>query len=118
MSLTTEQQMLVEQRLNNEKKSVGVAYLLWFFFGGLGVHRFYMGLAGSAVAMLVMTIFGFLLLVVYGLGLLLLIPVMIWLLVDAFRIPGLVERDAKAKRLHIANEIGLLAQRAATPPAT
>ncbi|QYX58528.1 TM2 domain-containing protein [Roseovarius sp. SCSIO 43702] len=108
--------MLVEQRLSNEKKSVGVAYLLWFFFGGLGVHRFYMGLTGSAIAMLLMTVFGFLLLVVYGLGLLLLIPVMIWLLVDAFRIPGLVERDAKARRAIIAGELGLVSA-PATPPA-
>jgi hypothetical protein len=25
------------------KKSVAVAYLFWFFFGWLGVHRFYLG---------------------------------------------------------------------------
>lgn len=24
-------------------KSVGVAYLLWFFFGILGIHQFYLG---------------------------------------------------------------------------
>ena len=108
MALTTEQQILIEQRLTNEKKSIGVAYLLWFFFGGLGVHRFYLGRSGSGIAMLIMTVLGFLLLVVYFLGLILLIPVMIWLLVDAFLIPGIIDRDAKARRLAITQEISLL----------
>lgn len=26
-----------------EKKSLLVAYLLWFFFGILGIHKFYLG---------------------------------------------------------------------------
>ena len=32
------------------KKSAVVAYLLWFFLGGLGVHRFYLGRTGSGIA--------------------------------------------------------------------
>lgn len=28
--------------LANTSKSTGAAYLLWFFLGGLGVHRFYL----------------------------------------------------------------------------
>ena len=33
------------------EKSPGIAYLLWFFFGGLSVHRFYLGFpASGAVA--------------------------------------------------------------------
>ncbi|BCJ27398.1 TM2 domain-containing protein [Actinocatenispora sera] len=31
-------------------KSVGVAYLLWFFFGFLGVHQFYLGKTGRGVS--------------------------------------------------------------------
>lgn len=30
-------------------KSKGIAYLLWFFFGGLGVHRFYVGKVGTGI---------------------------------------------------------------------
>ena len=112
MSLTTEQQMLVEQRLNNEKKSVGIAYLLWFFFGGLGVHRFYLGRTGSGVAMLLLTILGLVLLAVY-VGIFLLLALVIWLIVDIFLIPSIVEADSKAKRLMIANEIGIIT---APPP--
>ncbi|MEU8259300.1 TM2 domain-containing protein [Micromonospora sp. NPDC048999] len=33
-------------------KSVGTAYLLWFFLGALGVHQFYLGKTGRAVSML------------------------------------------------------------------
>ena len=30
-------------------KSKSVAYLLWFFLGGLSVHKFYLGKIGSGV---------------------------------------------------------------------
>ncbi|MDB5601129.1 MAG: hypothetical protein JWN71_3173 [Xanthobacteraceae bacterium] len=75
------------------KKSMPVSYLLWFFLGGFGGHRFYNGKTGSAVAQLLLTIFGILLLFAYGLGLLLLFPVWIWVLVDAFLIPGWVKNQ-------------------------
>lgn len=75
---------------NSNSKSMGLAYVLWFFLGGLGGHRFYNGKTGSAVAQLLMTIVGWLLLFAYGLGLVLLIPVGVWVLVDAFLIPGWV----------------------------
>lgn len=29
-------EMLIEQKVSNAQKSTGVAYLLWFFVGGLG----------------------------------------------------------------------------------
>lgn len=39
----TQRRILVETTIANQKKSVGIAYLLWFFFGGLGGHNFYVG---------------------------------------------------------------------------
>lgn len=36
---------------SNKVKSPTVAYLLWFFLGGFGAHRFYMGRTGSAIGM-------------------------------------------------------------------
>lgn len=30
-------------------KSTGIAYLLWFFFGGVGAHKFYLGRPGLGV---------------------------------------------------------------------
>ena len=104
MSLSTEQQMLVEQRLSNDKKSVMVAYLLWFFLGGLGAHRFYLGKTGSAVVMLIMLVLGVILTAVY-IGLLVLLALGIWLLVDAFLIPGMIEADSRQKRERISSEL-------------
>ena len=110
MTLSTEQLMLVEQRLSNEKKSIGIVYLLWLLFGALGIHRFYLGKTRSALGMLVLTILGGSTLAVsigafISIGAFFLIALAVWLLVDAFLIPGMIKADAQAKRLTIANEI-------------
>lgn len=104
MALSTEQAMLVEQRLANEKKTAGIAYVLWFFFGGLGVHRFYLGKAGSGAAILILLILGVFTSAI-GIGLALLVAVGIWLLVDLFLIPGLVTSANDAKRQMIAGQV-------------
>lgn len=71
------------------KKSAGVAYLLWFFTGGVGGHRFYAGRTGSAVAQLMLTILGWAT-VWFGLGFVFLSALGIWLLVDAFLLGGII----------------------------
>ena len=65
----------------NQKKSMGVAYLLWFFLGLLGIHRFYLGQKGTAIAQLILTI------TVIGI-----IVSGIWVLVDAFLIPDMLRK--------------------------
>ncbi|MDB5535373.1 MAG: hypothetical protein JWQ65_248 [Devosia sp.] len=74
-----------------EKKSLLVAYLLWFFLGYVGAHRFYLGrpisgfvmLALSAVTLvLTLVSFGFLSFLWFAVGL--------WWLIDALLIPGIV----------------------------
>ncbi len=85
------------------KKSVLISYLLWFFLGGFGGHRFYNGRTGSAVAILLMTIFGFLLSYVL-VGFLLLIPVFIWIIVDLFLIPGWVRNHNNL----LARQLGVI----------
>lgn len=82
------------------KKSVGVTYLLWFFLGGFGGHRFYLKRTGSAVGLLILTISSYLLTIVV-IGIFGLIAVGIWLIVDAFLIPGMVEQF----NLEIANKM-------------
>jgi TM2 domain-containing membrane protein YozV len=74
-----------------QKKSTGVAYLLWFFLGGLGAHRFYLGQTGTAIAQLVLFVLGWLTVIIF-IGVLLLAAVGIWLIVDAFLIPGMIEQ--------------------------
>ncbi|MGV7240347.1 TM2 domain-containing protein [Caballeronia sp. M23-90] len=72
-----------------QKKSVGVAYLLWFFVGYLGGHRFYAGRTGTAIVQLLLTIFGACT-AMFGIGLFVLGIVGLWILIDAFLIPGIV----------------------------
>lgn len=67
-------------------KSTGVTYLLWFFLGGVGGHRFYAGKPGTAVVFIVLSLIGWTT-IWAGVGLLPL-AVGIWWLVDAFMIPG------------------------------
>lgn len=77
------------------KKSIAVAYVLWFFLGGLGAHNFYLGRNGVAVTQLILMILG-VLTAVLVVGLFLIGGVGIWVLIDAFIIPGTVERSNMA----------------------
>lgn len=100
MALDTQQQILIEQRVSNEAKSPLLAYLLLIFVGGFGIHRFYLGRTGSGIAMLVLAILGALTLPI-GVGLILLLVLGIWMLVDLFLIPGMVntQRDQLRQQL-------------------
>ena len=41
---------------DSRKKSVAVAYVIWFFFSATGAHRFYAGRTASGLAMLLLCI--------------------------------------------------------------
>ena len=90
----------VRQQLMFEanRKSVGAAYLLWFFLGGFGAHRFYLGKVGTGVAQLLLGLLGWLPLflgwAVLG----------IWWLVDAFLIPDIVREDNLRTISNLSNE--------------
>lgn len=104
MALNTQEQILIEQRVTNEAKSAVVAYLLWFFAGGLGGHRFYLGATGSAVTILVLSVLGVLTLI-FGIGFVFLMVVGLWLLVDLFLIPGMVDRHRQDVRNRLASQM-------------
>jgi TM2 domain-containing membrane protein YozV len=72
---TTEDMILIEQRVANEKKSAGAAYLLWFFLGCVSAHRFYLGKPVSAV----LQILSYFILIGF-----------VWWLVDLFLIPSII----------------------------
>jgi TM2 domain-containing membrane protein YozV len=74
----TQRRILVETTIANQKKSMGIAYLLLFLFGGLGIHNYYLGktvlgagqtlgtllawaayFSGSGVALVLFVIIGF-----------------------------------------------------------
>lgn len=102
MGLTAQDQILIEHRVANEAKSVGVAYALWLFLGLIGVHRFYLGRKGTGLAMLALTIVGVATSPI-GIGSVFLVAVLIWAVVDAFLIPGM----ARAQREAIRRNLGM-----------
>ncbi|WP_458096674.1 TM2 domain-containing protein [Roseomonas sp. WA12] len=71
------------------KRSVLVAYLLWFFLGWFAVHRFYAGRMVSGLLMLVVSMvsWAFTAILIGYVGLLF---IALWLLVDALLIPGMI----------------------------
>jgi TM2 domain-containing membrane protein YozV len=76
-----------ETYANSMRKETGVAYLLWFFLGQFGAHRFYLGKPGSAVAMLLILLISIPLAFVF-VGYFGFFTVFVWWVVDAFLIPG------------------------------
>ena len=87
MSLTTDDMILIEQRVANERKSAGAAYLLWFFLGFVSAHRFYLGKPISAILQIISYFFliGF-----------------VWWFLDFFLIPSIIEDDLDDKRSRMA----------------
>lgn len=49
--LTAEQLAMVGSEVERKKKDKLIMYLLWFFTGGIGGHRYYLGDIGYAIAM-------------------------------------------------------------------
>ncbi|WP_248306515.1 TM2 domain-containing protein [Devosia sp. MC521] len=76
-----------------EKKSPIIAYVLWFFLGYIGVHRFYLGRVVSGFIMLAMSaLFALLTFVSFGLFAFLWFIMGAWWLIDALLIPGMISR--------------------------
>lgn len=95
-------EMLVEQKVANARKSTGAAYLIWFFLGMLGGHRFYLGRTGTAAIMLVLSLLGwvtfFIPWIILG----------IWCLIDAFLIPGMIRQHQDEARQQARLEVAAL----------
>ena len=58
-NLSDKQLVILEGELSRSKKSTGIAYLLWFFLGSLGVHKLYLGKTGWGIAYLLLTVAGY-----------------------------------------------------------
>jgi TM2 domain-containing membrane protein YozV len=86
------------------RKTMGTAYLLWFFLGGLSAHRFYLGFRVSAIIQMLLTPFGYAMLLSKSPAGLLLVPAAgLWILADAFLIPGMVAKaNDRARELSLA----------------
>jgi len=84
-------------RYDASKKSLPVAYVLWFLIGGLGIHRFYLGdsrsggiILGCAVGAIVLGM------AIHPFFSILWAVVGVWWLVDLFLMPGLVRKANEA----------------------
>ena len=75
----------------SKKRSVLIAYLLWIFLGGVGAHRYYNGRVGTGLAIMGLTVLGWLTLALV-IGAAFLLAAAVWVIVDAFLIPGWVSR--------------------------
>ncbi|MGY3715698.1 TM2 domain-containing protein [Sutcliffiella cohnii] len=53
-NLTQEQLSILSSELEHRRKSKLITFLLWFFLGMFGVHRFYLGDFGLGIALLLL----------------------------------------------------------------
>jgi len=86
--------LLLEQEVKNHGKNMVVAYILWYFLGVFGGHRFYMKQTGTAVAQLILT------LTVIGA-----FVTFIWWVIDAFLLHTWVKDHNRDVESHIMNQI-------------
>lgn len=79
------------------EKSMGMAYLLWFVIGGVSAHRFYLGYITSGAIQLTLLLLSYgLLMMMSPIGFFTLIIACLWILGDAFVIPGMT-REANQR---------------------
>jgi len=85
--LNAEQLSMVQSEFDEKKKTSGIMFLLWWFTGGIGGHRYYLGDIGYAIGMT---------LTLGGLG--------VWTIIDVFFISKrLNEKNKQAERGIIQN---------------
>ena len=111
-SLTEREIAMLESEMRGRSKSTMVAFVLWFFLGMLGGHRFYLNRRGWIY--LLVFIVGIVTAVVL-VGLVMLFILGIFVLVDAFRISGWVDATNRATESQVITEI-LASRAAAVPP--
>lgn len=62
--LTDRQMAVFTSEIGKHQKSAGLAYVLWFFLGTLGIHQFYIGRAGRGAFYLLLGLIGWISLLV------------------------------------------------------
>ena len=88
--LSQKELLILNSEMEKKRKSKGAAVALWFFTGGIGGHRYYMGDIGYALGM-TFTLGGF--------GL--------WTLIDVFFFPQRVDQINDQIERDIAINLGL-----------
>ena len=100
---------ILQERVKEHRPSVVIAYLLWAFVGGLGLHKFYIGKYPQGVVYLVSWGFGMALITSGGsgssIGGLIILGVFIALIVDLFLLPSQIREYTDEKRGDIAQQL-------------
>ena len=102
--MNTQREILIEQRVTNDAKSPLVAYLLLIFLWGLGVHRMYLGRWISGILMAVLWGLGWLTAPIL-IGWPILGLVCLWVIIDMFLIPGMIQDDKDEIRYRLGSEL-------------
>lgn len=109
--LSPQQMSILSSEVAKYQKSVGLAYVLWFFLGTLGIHQYFIGKAGRGTLYLVGGICGWILLIVglvattaaaVVIGIVLLAIIGILLLIDLFTIPRQIRHVYELHEVDIA----------------
>lgn len=66
-NLTEKQLLILNNELESKRKSVGVTYLFFIFFGLLGIHNFYLEKRKKGISYILLSILGYIF-VVIGFG--------------------------------------------------
>jgi len=82
----------VSVNVNMEGKNIVVAYLLWWFLGWAGVHRFYLGRVKTGFTQLLLTAIGYTTLIIF-VGWFLIGIWFIWWVLDAFLTYQIVQEE-------------------------
>jgi TM2 domain-containing membrane protein YozV len=93
--------LVAEQALVQAERQPTPAFLLCIFLGAFGAHRFYLNRKGTALAMLLLTTVGWLVLI----G-----PLIsaVWAIVDLFLIKGMIRQENTRLRTEIYARFGLM----------
>lgn len=88
--------------INVEGKNMVIAYVLWWFLGWAGIHRFYLGKTQSGVAQLMLFIVGWATAVVF-IGFAFLAVLGVWWLFDAYFVQKYVNEYNAAAGISVSS---------------
>lgn len=101
---TTNEMQLLQSEMSKRETNSTLAWVLWFFLGTLGGHRFLLGEKTTGAVMLILTLMGWAtswLLI----GFLILPVVWIWWVVDAFNLSKMIDKRNESVESEIVQQI-------------